>query len=275
MSDHRAVVTDPFRIIPGSTVDLSQRDPRDTGDFDGGKDEGREAHDALSDRLEELQNRLYADGRHKVLVVLQAMDTGGKDGTIRHVFHQTNPQGVDVASFKRPTEEELAHDFLWRVHQRTPANGQIMIFNRSHYEDVLVVRVHGLVPEDRWRQRYDHIAAWEQLLVDEGTTIVKFFLHISKEEQARRLQARIDLADKRWKFEMGDIDERKHWDAYVAAYEEALTRTSTDAAPWYAVPADRKWFRNLVVSQVLVDTLEGLDLRYPEAVEGLEDVEII
>jgi PPK2 family polyphosphate:nucleotide phosphotransferase len=270
----QVVVTDPFRIVPGAAVDLSQRDPRDTGDFDGGKDEGKEAHEALSDRLEELQNRLYADGRHKLLVVLQAMDTGGKDGTIRHVFRQTNPQGVDVASFKRPTEEEQAHDYLWRVHQRTPASGQIMIFNRSHYEDVLVVRVHDLVAEERWRKRYDHINAWEQLLVDEGTTIVKFFLHISKDEQARRLQARVDLAEKRWKFEMGDIDERKHWDAYVTAYEEALCRTSTDGAPWYAVPADHKWFRNLVVSQVLVDTLEGLDLAYPPAAEGLEGLKI-
>jgi PPK2 family polyphosphate:nucleotide phosphotransferase len=270
----KAVDTDPFRVIPGGAVELSQRDPRATGDFDGGKDEGKEAHDELSRRLEELQNRLYADGRHKLLVVLQAMDTGGKDGTIRHVFRHTNPQGVDVSSFKRPNEVELAHDYLWRVHRRTPADGQIMIFNRSHYEDVLVVRVHDLVPEDRWRKRFDHINAWEQLLVDEGTTILKFFLHISKEEQALRLQARIDLAEKRWKFEMGDIDERKHWDEYVTAYEEVLTRTSTDGAPWYVIPADRKWFRNLAVSQVLVDTLEALDLSYPPPAEGMEGLKI-
>jgi PPK2 family polyphosphate:nucleotide phosphotransferase len=268
------VSTDRFRVIPGAAVDLRTLDPRDTNGFDGDKGAGEEAHDELSRRLEELQNRLYADGRHKLLVVLQAMDTGGKDGTIRHVFHHTNPQGVDVTSFKRPNEVELAHDYLWRVHRRTPADGQIMIFNRSHYEDVLVVRVHDLVPEERWRKRFDHIRAWEQLLVDEGTTILKFFLHISKQEQAERLQARIDLAEKRWKFEMGDLDERKHWDDYVTAYEEVLTRTSTDDAPWYVVPADRKWFRNLVVSQVLVDTLEGLDLAYPPAAEGLEGLKV-
>jgi PPK2 family polyphosphate:nucleotide phosphotransferase len=270
-----AVETSPFRVLPGTEVRLADRDPRDTGDFDGGKDEGKAAHDELCSRLEGLQNVLYADGRHKLLVVLQAMDTGGKDGTIRHVFRHTNPQGVHVASFKRPTEDELAHDYLWRVHQHTPASGQINIFNRSHYEDVLVVRVHDLVPEERWRRRYDHIAAWEQQLADEGTTILKFFLHISKEEQAARLQARLDTPEKRWKFEKGDLAEREHWDAYQAAYEELLARTSTDAAPWYVVPADRKWFRNLVVSQVLVDTLDGLDLRYPEPEAGILDLKVV
>ena len=264
--------TAPFRIGPGAAVDLTQRDTRDTGDFDGGKDEGRAAYQKQSDRLEELQNLLYADGRHKLLVVLQAMDTGGKDGTIRHVFRHTNPQGVHVATFKRPSEEELAHDYLWRVHPHTPRDGQIEIFNRSHNEDVLVVRVHDHVPEERWRRRYDHITAWEQQLADEGTTIRKFFLHISEGEQAKRLQARIDDPEKRWKFEKGDLAERQHWDDYRAAYEEMLTRTSTDAAPWYVVPADRKWFRNLAVSQVLVDTLASLDLSYPAAEEGLEGV---
>ncbi len=269
------VEPDPFRIAPGATVDLGASDPRDTGDFDGDKDDGQEAHDLLCARLEELQGLLYADGRHKVLVVLQAMDTGGKDGTIRHVFRHTNPQGVHVASFKRPTEDELAHDYLWRVHRHTPASGHITIFNRSHYEDVLVVRVHDLIPEERWRRRYDHINAWEQQLVDEGTTVRKFFLHISKEEQAERLQARIDTPEKQWKFEKGDLAEREHWDDYVDAYEEALSRTSTEAAPWYVIPADRKWFRNLAVSQVLVDTLESLDLRYPEPEEGIEDLEVL
>ena len=264
--------TAPFRVAPGAAVDLTQRDTRDTGDFDGGKDEGRAAYQKQCDRLEELQNLLYADGRHKLLVVLQAMDTGGKDGTIRHVFRHTNPQGVHVATFKRPSEEELAHDYLWRVHPHTPRDGQIAIFNRSHYEDVLVVRVHDLVPEERWRRRYDHITAWEQQLADEGTTIRKFFLHISEGEQAKRLQARIDDPEKRWKFEKGDLAERQHWDDYRAAYEEMLTRTSTVAAPWYVVPADRKWFRNLAVSQVLVDTLASLDLSYPAAEEGLEGV---
>ena len=274
MGDTR-VDTRPFRVAPGATVDLQTLDPRATGDFDGGKDEGQEAHDALCDRLEALQDRLYADGRHKLLVVLQAMDTGGKDGTIRHVFRHTNPQGVHVAGFKRPTEEELAHDYLWRVHRHTPASGHITIFNRSHYEDVLVVRVHDLVPEERWRRRYDHIVNWEQQLVDEGTTVRKFFLHISKEEQAERLQARIDTPEKQWKFAKGDLAEREHWDDYQAAYAEMLGRTSTEAAPWYVIPADRKWFRNLAVSQVLVDTLESLDLRYPEPEEGLDGLKVV
>jgi PPK2 family polyphosphate:nucleotide phosphotransferase len=271
-ADH--VDTAPFRLSPGTAVDLATHDPGDTNGFHGDKEEGQEAHDGLSRRLEDLQNLLYADGRHRLLVVLQAMDTGGKDGTIRHVFHHTNPQGVRVASFKRPTEDELAHDYLWRVHPHVPADGMIGIFNRSHYEDVLVVRVHGLVAEERWRRRYQHIVDWEQMLVDEGTTIRKFFLHISKDEQAERLQSRIDTPEKRWKFEQGDLAEREHWDEYVDAYEEMLSRTSTDAAPWYVVPADHKWFRNLVVSQVLVDTLEGLGLSYPEPEEGIAGMKV-
>jgi PPK2 family polyphosphate:nucleotide phosphotransferase len=271
----RFVDTGPYRLAPGATVDLSARDPRDTGDFDGGKGQGKEAHDALCDQLEELQNLLYADGRHKLLVVLQAMDTGGKDGAIRHVFRHTNPQGVKVASFKRPNDVEVAHDFLWRIHRNAPANGEIAIFNRSHYEDVLVVRVHDLVPEERWRRRYDHIVAWERMLADEGVTILKFFLHISKEEQAERLQARIDRHDKQWKFEHNDLSEREHWDDYIDAYQDVLSRTTTEVAPWYVVPADRKWFRNVVLSQVLVDTLKGLDLSYPEPVEGIADLRVV
>jgi PPK2 family polyphosphate:nucleotide phosphotransferase len=263
-----------YRVVPGTRVDLGAIDTRDTDGFAGDKDEGKATHDELSLRLEELQGMLWADGRHRLLVVLQALDTGGKDGTIRHVFHHTNPQAVKVASFKRPNEVELAHDYLWRVHRRTPGNGEIGIFNRSHYEDVLVVRVHGLVPESRWRRRFDHILEWERMLIDEGATIRKFFLHISKQEQADRLRSRLDRPDKRWKFELGDLEERKHWDDYQAAYEEVLSRTSTDDAPWYVVPADRKWYRNLVVSQVLVDTLESLDLHYPEPEIDLEGLSI-
>jgi PPK2 family polyphosphate:nucleotide phosphotransferase len=266
------VDTDRFLVAPGSTVDLGDRDPRDTADFTGHKDDGTEALDGLTGQLEDLQNLLYADGRHRLLVVLQAMDTGGKDGAIRHVFRHTNPQGVHVASFKRPTEVDLAHDFLWRVHPHVPGDGMISIFNRSHYEDVLVVRVHDLVPEPRWQRRYDHIVDWEQMLADEGTTIRKFFLHISKEEQAERLQSRLDTPEKRWKFEQGDLAEREHWDDYLTAYEEMLSRTSTADAPWYVIPADRKWFRNLAMSQVLVDTLDGLGLSYPEPDEGIEDI---
>ena len=205
-------------------------------------------------------------------MVLQAIDTGGKDGTIRHVFDGTNPQGVKVASFKRPTPVELAHDFLWRVERQTPGNGEIAIFNRSHYEDVLVVRVHGLVPEERWRRRYDHINDFERRLADEGTTILKFFLHISKEEQRERLQARLDEPHKRWKFSRGDLKERALWDDYQAAYEAVLSRTSTEWAPWYVVPADRKWYRNLVISSALVDTLDTLDPQYPEPEEDLDGV---
>lgn len=198
-----------------------------------------------------------------MLIVLQAMDTGGKDGTIRNVFMGVNPQGVRVWGFGAPTEEELAHDYLWRIHDHTPANGGITIFNRSHYEDVLVVRVKDLVPESRWQKRYAHIVDFERLLSDEGTTVVKLFLHISKEEQRSRLEARLQEADKRWKFNPGDLEDRKLWDDFQEAYEEAITRTSTEQAPWYVVPADRKWYRDLAVASILIETLERMDPRYP------------
>jgi PPK2 family polyphosphate:nucleotide phosphotransferase len=263
-----------YRITPGSEVDLGRHDPRDTSAFGDDKGDGKERLKSLNDRLEELQELLYAEGRNRLLVVLQAMDTGGKDGTIRHVFDGTNPQGVKVASFKKPTPMELAHDYLWRVHPHTPGSGEMVIFNRSHYEDVLVVRVHSLVPEEQWSRRYHHINEFERLLADEGTTIVKFFLHISPDEQAERLQARLDDPSKHWKFSLGDLDERKLWPGYIAAYEEMLERTSTDHAPWYVVPADRKWYRNLVVASVLVQTLEGLGMAYPEAEDDLSGVVI-
>lgn len=261
-------------VRPGDDLDLSDHDTRATVGWDGDKDEGKAAVAALNARLEALQEKLYAEGRRRVLVVLQAMDTGGKDSTIRHVFDGVNPQGVKVASFKKPTEEELARDYLWRAHAVVPADGQITVFNRSHYEDVLVVRVHDLVPEERWRRRYGHIRDWERMLVDEGTTIIKLFLHISAEEQKERLQDRLDEPDKHWKFATGDLAERKRWDDYIAAFEEALSQTSTDDAPWYVIPADRKWYRNLVISALLVDLLEGLDMRWPAPEEGLEDIVI-
>ena len=261
-----------YRVEPGTSVNLDDWDPRDTGSAE--KDEGKEALKALNARLEELQELLYAEGKHKVLVVLQATDTGGKDGTIRHVFDGTNPQGVKVASFKKPTPEEMNHDYLWRIHAHTPGTGEIAIFNRSHYEDVLVVRVHALVPEERWSRRYGHVNAFEKMLADEGTTIVKFFLNISKSEQAERLQARLDDPTKHWKFSLGDLDERKRWDDYRAAFEEMLSLTSTDEAPWYVVPADRKWYRNLVVATVLVETLERLAMSYPEPEDDLTSVVI-
>jgi PPK2 family polyphosphate:nucleotide phosphotransferase len=263
-----------YRVKPGSKVDLSKWDPNEKGSFNGGKKEGKEAIKQLNVRLEALQELLYAEHKHKVLVVLQAMDTGGKDGTIRHVFEGVNPQGVRVASFKVPTQEELDHDYLWRVHKQTPGKGEIVIFNRSHYEDVLVVRVHELVPEEVWSKRYDQINAFERTLAEEGTTILKFFLHIDLEEQKQRLQARLDEANKRWKFGKGDLKERKLWPKYTQAYEDVLSKTSTEWAPWTIVPANRKWYRNLVVATTMIEALEGLNMSYPQPEEGLDDVVI-
>lgn len=255
---------DHFQVKPGSKIDLSKWNTEDGRGFNGDKKAGEAEIFKLNKRLEALQELLYAEGKHKVLVVLQGMDTSGKDGVIRHVFEGVNPQGVRVAAFKRPTAEELAHDYLWRVHRQTPAKGEIVIFNRSHYEDVLVVRVHNLVPPQVWKRRYDHINHFERLLADEGTTILKFFLHISMDEQKRRLQERLDKPEKQWKFDVGDLAERKHWADYQRAFEEVLNRTSTDYAPWYIVPADKKWRRNLVISTIMVETLEKLKMRYPQ-----------
>ena len=266
---------DRYRVEPGTTVDLSQWETSTSTTFDGDKRSGKKALLALNDELEALQELLYAEGKHKILIVLQATDTGGKDGTIRHVFEGVNPQGVHVASFKKPTEMELDHDYLWRVHARTPGSGEIVIFNRSHYEDVLVVRVHDLVPPARWEKRYEHINNFEKLLADEGTTIIKFFLHISKDEQKERLEERLADPEKHWKFAKGDLAERERWDDYQEAFEAALSRTSTEYAPWYIIPADRKWYRNLVISQVVIDTLNGLDMAYPTAEDDLDDVVVI
>jgi PPK2 family polyphosphate:nucleotide phosphotransferase len=263
---------DRYRVAPGTTVRLADHDPRDTAAFDLGKGAGKQRLREVNGRLEALQELMYAEGKRRVLVVLQATDTGGKDGVIRHVFDGVNPQGVKVASFKVPTPRELAHDYLWRVHPHVPGDGEITIFNRSHYEDVLVVRVHSLVPEERWRRRYDHINAFERMLAEEGTTILKFFLHISKEEQAERLRERLEDPAKHWKFSLGDLDERERWSDYAAAFEEMLSRTSTEWAPWYVVPADRKWYRNLVVGSVITETLAGLGMEYPESGDDLTGV---
>jgi PPK2 family polyphosphate:nucleotide phosphotransferase len=253
----------PYRVAPGRKVDLGAHDPRATRTFDGDKEAAAGELERLNAKLEELQELLWADGRHKLLVVLQAMDAGGKDGTIRRVLDGVNPQGVKVASFKAPTADELARDYLWRIHARVPARGEIVIFNRSHYEDVLAVRVRRLAPEAVWRPRYEQINAFEKLLAEEGTTILKFFLHISKDEQGRRLEARRNDPRKRWKFREQDLEDRALWDDYMKAYAAALSRTSTEWAPWYVVPADRKWYRDLVISRLLVETLERLELRYP------------
>ncbi len=263
-----------YRVAPGTQIDLSEWNPRDRATFEGRKSQGKKELVKLNARLEALQELLYAEGRHKLLIVLQAMDTGGKDGVIRHVFNGVNPQGVKVAGFKVPTPKELAHDYLWRVHKQTPGSGEITIFNRSHYEDVLVVRVHGLVPPEVWGRRYDHINAFERLLADEGTTILKFYLHISPEEQKARLQARLDEPHKRWKFNPGDLKDRALWPDFMQAYEEMLSKTSTPWAPWYIVPADRKWYRNLVIGTVIVETLEALEMRYPQPAAGLDEIVI-
>ncbi len=259
----------PFTLPPGERFHIEAFDPGYTGDYKE-KDHAKKQIKANLKRLRELQEMLYAQGEHALLIVLQAMDAGGKDSTIKHVMGAYNPQGVHVTPFKVPTPEELAHDFLWRVHKAVPRKGMVGIFNRSHYEDVLVVRVHSLVPEAVWQQRYDHINHFERLLADSGVTIVKFFLRISKGEQAERFHDRQQRPDKQWKFSPGDLEERKRWDDYMAAFEDALTRCNTAYAPWYVIPADRKWYRNLVVSQILIETMEGMGLRYPDPVPDID-----
>jgi PPK2 family polyphosphate:nucleotide phosphotransferase len=235
------------------------------------KDEAQHEVSQLTKRLDQLQEALVAENRRALLVVLQGRDTAGKDGAIRKVFGPLNPQGVTVTGFKAPTAVELAHDYLWRVHQAVPPKGTIGIFNRSHYEDVLVVRVHQLVPESVWRPRYEQINLFERILTENGVTLLKFFLHISREEQRERLRARLDDPTKYWKFSPGDLGERDKWDAYTEAYEEALRRTSTADAPWWVVPADKKYFRDLLVAQVVTETLERMDPQYPGPPDGMEE----
>lgn len=261
-----------YLVKPGEKVKLSEWDPNDTSEFEGGKDAARKELEKLNKKLEELQELLFAEHQHKLLVVLQAMDTGGKDGAIRHVFEGVNPQGTRVANFKEPSAEELDHDYLWRVHKQVPAKGEIVIFNRSHYEELLIVRVHNLVPPEIWKQRFDQINAFEQMLTENGTTILKFYLHIDQEEQKQRLQARLDDPKKHWKFRRGDLAERKLWPDYMQAYEDVLNKTSTARAPWYIVPSNHKWYRDLVISRVLVDALQGLNMKFPEPEEGLEGI---
>jgi PPK2 family polyphosphate:nucleotide phosphotransferase len=252
-----------FRIKPGARVELAKRDPADKAGVPGAKAERLAKLAELASGIDALQDLLYAEKKHKVLVVLQGMDTAGKDGTIRHVFGAVDPLGVRAVGFKAPAGEELEHDFLWRVHRQVPRLGEIVIFNRSHYEDVLVVRVHKWIDLDECKRRYHHINDFERMLTENGMTILKFFLHISRDEQKRRLQERIDDPDKHWKFDAGDLEERKHWDAYVQAYEDAIEATSTDCAPWYVVPSDSKSARNLIVSSILIGELEALKMKYP------------
>lgn len=259
-------LADRLRVRKGERLDITAIDAGETHGWT--KEAAAPELERGLTELADLQERLWAERRHAVLIVLQGMDTSGKGGVIEHVMGAFNPAGCPVSTFRAPSEAELAHDYLWRVHPRTPGRGEIAIWDRSHYEDVLIVRVRELVPRERWSRRYRHIEAFERLLADEGTTIVKFMLHIDREEQRERLQVRLDNPSKRWKFRLGDLDERKRWDDHMAAYAEALERTSADRAPWFVIPANEKWFRNLAVASIVAGTLRGLDPRYPEP-EGI------
>jgi PPK2 family polyphosphate:nucleotide phosphotransferase len=253
---------DKLLLRPDRRITLADRDPGETLGLD--KEAAAEKTEKNIARLDELQYLMYAEHRRALLVVLQGMDGAGKDGTIRHVMRGLNPQGCQVTSFKAPSAEEADHDFLWRVHRVVPSSGEVAIFNRSHYEDVLAARVRKLVPKTVWTRRYDHINQFEQLLSDSDIVIAKFFLHISKDEQRRRFEERLLDPTKQWKLSPSDFEDRKHWDDYVAAYQDALTRCSTSDAPWFIVPADKKWLRNFAVSRILVETLEVLDMRFPK-----------
>ena len=256
-----AVDLDRYRIAPGAAVRLGERATDDTQNADRRAAEKETAR--LVEEIDRLQVRLYAEGRQSLLVVLQAMDGAGKDSTIRSVFGPLHPQGVRVAAFKAPTAPELAHDFLWRVHQQVPAKGELVVFNRSHYEDVLIVRVHGWVSAETVERRYGHIAAFERLLDDAGTRVVKVMLHISKAYQLERMRKRLEDPEKHWKFNPGDLEERKFWEDYQRAFETAIERTSTERAPWTVVPAEKRWFRDLVVARLVVDVLHAMDPQFP------------
>ncbi|MGD9645566.1 MAG: polyphosphate kinase 2 family protein [Pirellulales bacterium] len=266
-------MSQPIQVEPGSRINLADFDPG----FECGADDRDKAEAELNDNIEALKNlaaRLYAQHQQALLIVLQGMDTSGKDGTIRHALRGFNPLLCDVVPFKAPTEPELDHDFLWRIHRAVPACGRIGIFNRSHYEDVVTVRVRKLAPKSVWKPRYKAINAFERFLTQEGTTIVKCFLHISKDEQRERLQARLDDPDKRWKFRVGDLDDRKLWDRYQRAYGDAIGRTSTEQAPWYIIPANTKWRRDVIVSRIVRETLERMNPQFPREEEGLDGIVI-
>ncbi len=267
MTDYR----DRLRVEPGSKVRLKDFDP----DYDG---EGVTQADAAAmvaayeQQLALQQLKLYAESRCSLLIVLQGLDAAGKDGVCRHVLDAFNPLGTTVSGFKQPTPVELAHDFLWRIHPRVPGRGEVAVFNRSHYEDVLVVRVHDLVPKKVWSQRYDRINEFERQVASSGTTILKFFLYISKDEQLERFRQRLEDPRRNWKISNSDYEEREHWDAYIEAYEDALARCSTREAPWYVIPSNHKWFRNLAVSQIIAATLEEMNPKYPEPSVDLEEI---
>jgi PPK2 family polyphosphate:nucleotide phosphotransferase len=253
-----------YWVKPGTKVDLEKIDGGEKVLFKGrDKLDFAPQFDELQDQLQDLQKKLYAQNKHRILVVMQAMDTGGKDGCIKHVFSRIDPQGIHVRSFKKPSEEEMSYDFLWRVHSKVPHKGQLVIFNRSHYEDVIAVRVKKIFPDEVWKRRQRHIVEFERMLAEEGTTIVKIFLHISKSEQKRRLEARLADPVKHWKINPDDLVDRAHWGEFMTAYEEVMTKTSTEFAPWYVVPADRKWYRNLCVARIMLDTLKKLNMEFP------------
>jgi PPK2 family polyphosphate:nucleotide phosphotransferase len=265
-----------FLVSPGSKVDLSRWDPNDTSALPGVTKEGSVAMlEAVRGRLRQLQSMLIAQRKRKVLVLFQAMDAGGKDGTVRNVFSGLDPHGLSVVSFKAPTAAELEHDFLWRVHPHVPARGEITIFNRSHYEDVVAVRVRKLAPKEVWERRFEHIVNFERLIVDEGTLLLKFFLHIDQAEQKARLEGRLKDSTKRWKLLPSDLADRSRWDEFTRAYEDALSRTSTPDAPWYVIPANKKWFRNLAVATILRDALADLDLDFPPIHPDLANIQSV
>ena len=261
---HRLMAERPFNL---------EALPTDGKQFHPNRDEAETEFKALRKEFVQLQRQLYAEGKQKLLIVLQAMDAGGKDGTIRNILKGVNPQGVRVHSFKVPSKEELAHDFLWRIHKAVPAQGMIGVFNRSHYEDVLVVRVHDIVPEAVWRPRFEQINQFEKLLHNTDTRILKFYLHISEDQQKKRFQARLDEADKNWKFSLEDLEKRKFWSDYMTAYEEMLQQCSTTWAPWHIIPANQKWYRNLAIMRVITDTLRKLDPKFPKSAD-LSDVRV-
>ena len=272
-SAYSAHMIDRIRISPGESPRLAERDCADMLGF-ADKEAGNAALDGLRDQLERLQPRLFAEQRHSILLVLQGLDAAGKDGVIRRVMSGLNPQGCRVASFRAPTTNELAHDYLWRVHARLPARGEIGIFNRSHYEDVIAVRMLELAPEATWRRRPAHLNDFERMLTDEGTSIVKVFLNVSRDEQRERLQERVDDPEKRWKFRLDDLDVRARFDGYLAAYEELIAATSTEWAPWHVVPADRNWVKAAAVAGLLVDALERIDPRLPDPEPGVDGLTI-
>ena len=260
-----------FHIAPGTDVHLDDFDPG-YADKDENKNTALEKIGRLRERMDDLQYKLYAERKRSLLICLQALDAGGKDGVVRHVIASMNPEGCRAASFKEPTKEELEHDFLWRVERYTPGRGEVVVFNRSHYEDVLIVRVHDLVPKKVWSQRYDQINDFERRLVANDTHILKFFLHISKEEQLERFKQRLDDPDRRWKISEADYVEREYWDDYIRAYEEALSKCSTSDAPWFVIPANHKWFRDLAISEIIVDTMEKLGIALPKPTVDIDDI---